>query len=119
MFMTLAHLHTCHVPKNDSPLSRPSHPSQSRPQITPFLWLLALVDCGSQSQNGTVVRIITPKQVLFCLDLVFTLISLMKCDIVGYSALLKDHKCTISDLHRTMLGQIPLTGGLYQHQYSS
>ena len=41
----------------------------------------------------------------------------MKCDTTGYSMLLKDHKCTISDPHGTVLGQVPLTGGLYQHQY--
>ena len=41
----------------------------------------------------------------------------MKCDTTGYSMLLKDHKCTISDPHGKVLGQVPLTGGLYQHQY--
>jgi len=67
--------------------------------------------------NGTTTRNVTLKQVLFCPDLAFTLISLMKCDTAGYSMLLKDHKRTISDLHGTVLGQVSLTRDLYQHQY--
>ena len=48
----------------------------------------------------------------------FTLVSLTRCNLAGYLVLLKGHKCTISDLHRTVLGQIPLTGGLYKHKYA-
>jgi len=36
----------------------------------------------------------------------------------GYSALLKDHRCTISDPHGLVLGQVPLVEGLYKHVYA-
>jgi len=38
--------------------------------------------------NGKSTMAITLKGVLYCLDLAFTLISLMQCDMVGYSSLL-------------------------------
>src|SRR6266481_2933107 len=68
--------------------------------------------------NGKTTRDVTLKQALFCPDLAFTLVLLTKCDIAGYTALLKDCKCTISDPHGTVLGQVPLTGGLYKHKYA-
>jgi len=36
----------------------------------------------------------------------------------GYSALLKDHQCTISNLCGLVLGQVPLTKGLYKYVYT-
>ena len=36
----------------------------------------------------------------------------------GYSVLLKDGKCIISNLKGIVDGQIPLTGGLYNHIYT-
>ena len=41
--------------------------------------------------NGKTTMSITLKDVLYCPDLAFTLISLMQCDMVGYFALLKNH----------------------------
>src|SRR5882724_2064226 len=36
----------------------------------------------------------------------------------GYSALLKDHQCTISNLRGLVLGQVPLKEGLYKYVYT-
>ena len=68
--------------------------------------------------NGTSTTAITLKGALYCLDLAFTLVSLTRCDMVGYSALLKDHRCTISNPRGLVLGQVPLTEGLYKHVYT-
>ena len=68
--------------------------------------------------NGKSTMAITLKDVLYCLDLAFTLISLTGCDMAGYSALLKDRQCTISNPHGLVLGQLPLTEGLYKHVYA-
>jgi len=78
----------------------------------------AIGDLHVSIPNGKTSRDITLKQVLYCLDLAFTLVSLTRCDLAGYSALLKGCKYTISDPHRTILGQIPLSGGLYKHKYA-
>ena len=40
---------------------------------------------------------VTLREVLYCPYLAFTLMSLSQCDMAGYSALLKDCKCMISD----------------------
>jgi len=61
---------------------------------------------------------ITLWEVLYCPDLAFTLVSLLQCNMAGYSAILKDCKCTISNSKGTVVGQIPLTGGLYKHVYA-
>jgi len=47
---------------------------------------------------------ITLWEVLYCPDLAFTLVSLLQCNMAGFSALLKDHKCTISNLKGTVIG---------------
>ena len=61
---------------------------------------------------------ITLQEVLYCSDLAFTLVSLLQCNMAGYSALLKDCKCTISNSKGTVVSQIPLTSGLYKHVYA-
>ena len=61
---------------------------------------------------------ITLQEVLYSSDLAFTLVSLLQCNMAGYSAILKDCKCTISNSKGTVVGQIPLTGGLYKHVYA-
>src|SRR5882724_6113786 len=35
----------------------------------------------------------------------------------GYSALLNNRKCTISDLKGTLVGRVPLISSLYKHVY--
>ena len=47
-----------------------------------------------------------------------TLVLLMRCDMAGYSALLKDRRCSISDPRGLVLGQVPLMEGLYKHVYT-
>ena len=42
--------------------------------------------------NGKTTMHVTLKNVLYCPDLAFTLISLMRCDVAGYSVLLKNQK---------------------------
>jgi len=46
--------------------------------------------------NGNSMTTVTLKNVLYCPDLAFMLISLMQCNMAGYSALLKNRRCTIS-----------------------
>ena len=41
--------------------------------------------------NDKTTMSITLKDILYCPDLAFTLVLLMWCDMVGYSALLKNH----------------------------
>src|SRR6266481_4901695 len=64
--------------------------------------------------NGKKTSYVTLKDVLYCPDLAFTLVSLSRCDRAGYSALLKDQKCHIRDTCGTVVGQIPLSDGLYK-----
>jgi Pol polyprotein, beta-barrel domain len=64
--------------------------------------------------NGKTTTHITLKDVLYFLDLAFTLVSLTHCDAAGYSVLLKDRKCLIRDTKGTLLGQVPLSNGLYK-----
>ena len=47
--------------------------------------------------NGKTTTHVTLKDILYCPDLAFTLISLTRCDAAGYSVLLKDQKCLIQD----------------------
>ena len=60
---------------------------------------------------------VTLKNVLYCPDLAFTLVSLTCCDTAGYSVLLKNGKCLIRDMRGTLLGQIPLLNGLYKVEH--
>jgi Pol polyprotein, beta-barrel domain len=54
------------------------------------------------------------KDVLYCPDLAFTLVSLARCDIAGYTVTLKDQKCSIQDPRGMVIGQVSLVNGLYQ-----
>jgi Pol polyprotein, beta-barrel domain len=45
--------------------------------------------------NGKMTMHVTLKDVLYCPDLAFTLVSLTRCDAAGYVVLLKDRKCLI------------------------
>jgi GAG-pre-integrase domain/Integrase core domain/Pol polyprotein, beta-barrel domain len=71
--------------------------------------------------NGKMTTHVTLKDVLYCPDLAFTLISLTCCDAAGYSVLLKDQKCLIRDKRGTLLGQVPLplSNGLYKVEHES
>ena len=68
--------------------------------------------------NEKGLKKITLREVLYCPDLAFTLVSLSQCDMAEYFALLKDCKCTISDLKGTLVGRVPLIGSLYKHIYT-
>jgi Pol polyprotein, beta-barrel domain/Integrase core domain/GAG-pre-integrase domain len=69
--------------------------------------------------NGKTTMHITLKDVLYCADIAFTLISLTCCDAAGFSVLLKDRKCLIRDSRGTLLGLIPLSNGLYKVEHMS
>jgi hypothetical protein len=66
--------------------------------------------------NGDKMTYLTLKIVWYCTDLAFMLISINRCDLAGYSALFKGQKCTIRDPHGMLVGQIPLSDGLYKVQ---
>jgi Pol polyprotein, beta-barrel domain/GAG-pre-integrase domain len=67
--------------------------------------------------NGKTTTHVTLRDVLYCPDLAFTLISLMRCDAAGFSVLLKDRKCVVRDARGAILGQIPLSDGLYKVEH--
>jgi Pol polyprotein, beta-barrel domain len=67
--------------------------------------------------NGKTTKHVTLKDVLYCPDLALTLISLTCCDAAGYSVLLKDQKCLIRDSRGMLLGQVPLSNGLYKVEH--
>jgi Pol polyprotein, beta-barrel domain len=69
--------------------------------------------------NGKTTTHVTLKDVLYCPDLAFTLVSLMRCDAAGYSVLLKDRKCWIQDMKGTLLRQVPLSNGLYKLEHKT
>ena len=68
--------------------------------------------------NGKVTNHITVKDVLYCKDLAFTLISLPKCDKAGFEVTLRDKHCTIRDPKGTTVGRIPLVGDLYKVEHN-
>ena len=78
----------------------------------------AMGDLRVSILNGASMTAVTLKGALYFPDLVFTLVSLTRCDIAGYSTLLKDRRCTISDPHGLVLGHVPFTEGLYKHVYT-
>jgi GAG-pre-integrase domain len=69
--------------------------------------------------NGMTMTHVTLKDVLYSPDLAFMLISLTCCDAAGYWVLLKDRKCLIRDSRGTLLGQVPLSNGLYKVEHGS
>ena len=64
--------------------------------------------------NGSTSTNVTLKDVRYCLDLAFTLVSLTRCDVAGYTVQLKDGACVINDKARCTISRIPLTNGLYR-----
>ena len=64
--------------------------------------------------NGSTSTNLTLKDVLYCLDLAFTLVSLNRCDVARYTVQLKDRACVINDKAGRTIGRIPLTNGLYR-----
>jgi len=69
--------------------------------------------------NGKTTTHVTLKDMLYCPDLAFTLVSLMRCDAARYSVILKDQKCLIQDMNGMLLGQVPLLTGLYKVEHTS
>ena len=63
--------------------------------------------------NGSTSTNVTLKDVLYCPDLVFTLVSLTRCDMAGYTVQLKDQACVINNKARCTIGRVPPTPGLY------
>ena len=67
--------------------------------------------------NDKTTNHITVKDVLYCEDLAFTLISLTRCDKAGFAVLLRDKHCTIRDPKGTIIRRIPLIGNLYKVEH--
>ena len=63
--------------------------------------------------NGKDNTSIMLKNVLYCPELGYTLVSLAKCDTAGFMILLKDKTCCIKDPKGTHIGRIPQHQGLY------
>ena len=64
--------------------------------------------------NGERTSHVVLKDVLYCPDLAFTLVSLSRCDLASYLALLKDQQCHICNSQGTTVGQVPILGSLYK-----
>ena len=63
--------------------------------------------------NGKDTTAVTLQDVLYCLDLGYMLISLAKCDIAGFTVLLKGKSCCIKDSKGHQIGRIPQHHSLY------
>ena len=68
--------------------------------------------------NSKVTNHVTIKDVLYCKDLAFTLISLPKCDKAGFAVLICNKHCTIRDPKGTTIGRILLVGDLYKVEHN-
>ena len=68
--------------------------------------------------NGKVTSHVTIKDVLYCKDLAFTLISLPKCNKAGFAVLIHDKHCMIRDPKGMTIGRIPLVGDLYKVEHN-
>jgi hypothetical protein len=64
--------------------------------------------------NGKTTTTVTLKDVLYCQDLGYTLVSLGKCDAAGFTIVLKDRSCHIKSTNGQTIGQIPQYQGLYR-----
>ena len=64
--------------------------------------------------NGNESTAVTLKDVLYCPDLGYTLVSLAKCDMAGFTVVLKDKSCCIKDSKGIQIGKIPQKQGLYR-----
>ena len=67
--------------------------------------------------NDNSTNYVTIKDVLYCKDLVFTLVSLARCHKAGFAVLLCDKHCMICDPKGTTIGKTPLVGGLYKVEH--
>ena len=63
--------------------------------------------------NGNESTAVMLKDVLYCPDLGYTLVSLAKCDTAGFMVVLKDQSCCIKDSKGIQIGKIPQKQGLY------
>jgi hypothetical protein len=54
------------------------------------------------------------KDILYCPDLAFTLISLSRYNVASFAVTLKGSSCIINDKKGKNIGQIPLKNGLYR-----
>ena len=63
--------------------------------------------------NGKDMTTVVLKDVLYCPDLGYTLVSLVKCNVAGFSILLKDKSSCIKDSKGYQIGRIPQYHGLY------
>ena len=54
--------------------------------------------------NGDSMTAVTLKGVLYCPDLMFTLVSLTRCDATKYNVQLKDYACVINDKAGCQIG---------------
>ena len=64
--------------------------------------------------NGNKSTAVTLQDVLYCPDLGYTLVSLVKCDTAGFTVVLKDRSCFIKDSKGIQIGKIPQKQGLYR-----
>ena len=78
---------------------------------------IAVGDMDIAILNGNKNKHVTLKNVWYCPELAFMLISIGCCDAASYLALFKQKKCTIRDPHRTLVSSIPLMYGLYKVQH--
>ena len=61
------------------------------------------IDIPNGKDNMTVML----KDVLYCLELGYTLVLLASCDTVGFTILLKGKTCCIKDLNKNQISRIP------------
>ena len=63
--------------------------------------------------NGKYNTSVILKDILYCPELGYTLVSLAKCDTASFTILLKDKTCCIKDPKGNQVGRIPQSQGLY------
>ena len=64
--------------------------------------------------NGRDSTAVTLNNILYCPDLGYTLVSLVKCDAAGFTVTPKNKSCCIKDAKGLQIGRIPQYQGLYQ-----
>ena len=57
--------------------------------------------------NGKDTTTVMLKDLLYCPDIGYTLVLLAKCDMAGFTVLLKDKSCCIKDSNGHQTGRIP------------
>ena len=63
--------------------------------------------------NGRDSTTVMLKDILYCPDLGYTLVSLVKCNATGFTVTIKDNSCCIKDAKGLQIGWIPQYKGLY------